>query len=174
MPAAYYTFTAGPVQFFALDTSNVALSQKQREWLDRELTSSQARWKIVYGHHPIYSDGNYEDRPDLIASLLPILANRVDAYFCGRDHNLQALQAQGGVRLYVTRGKDLADPAKLLEGSGGQARWLNLDGASTLSSPEVARLIDGAIAGHPVPFPSTGRGSVTVRPTSAQKRRQRR
>ena len=104
MPAAYYTFTAGPVQFFALDTQSVALAQKQREWLDHELTKSQARWKIVYGHHPIYSDGNYEDRPDLIASLLPILADRVDAYICGHDHNLQALQAQRGVRFYVAGG----------------------------------------------------------------------
>ena len=104
MPAAYYTFTAGPVQFFALDTQSVALAQKQREWLDRELTNSQARWKVVYGHHPIYSDGNYEDRPDLIASLLPILANRVDAYICGHDHNLQALQAQRGVRFYIAGG----------------------------------------------------------------------
>jgi tartrate-resistant acid phosphatase type 5 len=104
MPAAYYTFTAGPVQFFALDTQSVALAQKQREWLDRELTNSQARWKVVYGHHPIYSDGSYEDRPDLIESLLPILANRVDAYLCGHDHNLQALQAQRGVRFYVAGG----------------------------------------------------------------------
>ena len=104
MPAAYYTFTAGPVQFFALDTQSVALAQKQREWLDRELAKSQARWKVVYGHHPIYSDGNYEDRPDLIASLLPILADRVDAYFCGHDHNLQALRPQRGVRFYVAGG----------------------------------------------------------------------
>jgi hypothetical protein len=104
MPAAYYTFTAGPVQFFALDTQTVALAQKQREWLDRELSRSTARWKIVYGHHPIYSDGNYDDRPDLIASLLPILANRADAYICGHDHNLQALQPQRGVRFYVAGG----------------------------------------------------------------------
>ena len=104
MPAAYYTFTAGPVQFFALDTQSVALARKQREWLDRELARSEARWKIVYGHHPIYSDGNYEDRPDLIDSLLPILANRVDAYICGHDHNLQALGAQRGVRFYIAGG----------------------------------------------------------------------
>src|SRR4029450_4338106 len=104
MPAAYYTFTAGPVQFFALDTQSVALAQKQREWLDRELTNSQARWKVVYGHHPIYSDGNYEDRPDLIASLPPILANTGESHICGHDHNLQALQAQRGVRFYVAGG----------------------------------------------------------------------
>jgi len=104
MPAAYYTFTAGPVQFFALDTQTVALAQKQRDWLDRELGRSQARWKVVYGHHPIYSVGNYEDRPDLIASLLPILAERADVYLCGHDHNLQALQPQRGVRFYIAGG----------------------------------------------------------------------
>jgi hypothetical protein len=40
----------------------------------------------------------------LIDSLLPILANRVDAYICGHDHNLQALRAQRGVRFYVAGG----------------------------------------------------------------------
>jgi hypothetical protein len=104
MPAAYYTFTAGPVQFFALDTQSVSQAKKQREWLDRELTASRARWKVVYGHHPIYSDGNYEDRPDLIESLLPILANRADVYICGHDHNLQALTPQQGVRFYIAGG----------------------------------------------------------------------
>jgi tartrate-resistant acid phosphatase type 5 len=101
MPASYYTFTAGPVQFFALDTQSVALSDKQLQWLDTELARSTARWKVVYGHHPIYSGGNYEDRPDLIARLLPILRDRAHAYICGHDHNLQALKSEGGVRFFV-------------------------------------------------------------------------
>ena len=104
MPAAYYTFTAGAVQFFALDTQSVALADKQLQWLDAELSRSQARWKVVYGHHPIYSGGAYEDRPDLITKLLPLLRNRVDAYFCGHDHNLQVLQPEDGVRFYVAGG----------------------------------------------------------------------
>ena len=104
MPSSYYTFSAGPVQFFALDTQSVALSERQLRWLDAELSRSQARWKIVYGHHPIYSGGNYEDRPDLIAKLLPLLRNRVDAYICGHDHNLQAIQPDGNVRFYVAGG----------------------------------------------------------------------
>jgi tartrate-resistant acid phosphatase type 5 len=104
MPAAYYTFTAGPVQFFALDTQSVALAQKQREWLDRELGKSQARWKVVYGHHPIYSVGNYEDRPDLIASVLPILVDRADVYIAGHDHNLQVLPTQRGVHFFIAGG----------------------------------------------------------------------
>ena len=44
---------------------------RQLEWLDTELSRSQARWKVVYGHHPIFSGGAYEDRPDLIEKLLP-------------------------------------------------------------------------------------------------------
>lgn len=104
MPASYYTFTAGPVQFFALDTQSLVLSDRQLRWLDDELSRSKARWKVVYGHHPIYSGGNYEDRPDLIASLLPLLRNRADAYFCGHDHNLQAITPEDGVHFYVTGG----------------------------------------------------------------------
>lgn len=78
-----------------------------------------------------------------------------------------ALRAGGsGVRLYFNRGKDLTDTQKLLQGSGKQTRWMSLDGASTLARPEVARLIDEAIASNPVPLAPDGSGSVVIR-TSA-------
>jgi hypothetical protein len=76
-----------------------------------------------------------------------------------------------GVKLYFTRGKELPDPAKLLKGSGNTTRSINLEGASTLARPEVARLIEDAIALNSVPFAPDGRGSVIIRPTTAQKRR---
>jgi hypothetical protein len=79
-----------------------------------------------------------------------------------------------GVSLYFNRGKELPDPEKLLQGSGKQTRSMNLEGASTLARPEVARLIDEAIARNPVPFAPAGRGSVVIRSTSAQKGRRRR
>jgi hypothetical protein len=78
-----------------------------------------------------------------------------------------------GVSLFFNRCKELPDPAKLLQGSGGQVRSIDVEGASTLARPEVARLIDEAIARNPVPFESAGRGSVIIRSTSAKKRRQR-
>lgn len=79
-----------------------------------------------------------------------------------------------GVRLYISSDKKLPDPAKLLQGSGNKMRWINLEAASTLARPEVARLIDAAIDRNRLPFPPGGRGSVVIRPTSAQKRRRRR
>jgi hypothetical protein len=45
-----------------------------------------------------------------------------------------------------------------------------VEGASTLARPEVARLIDEAIARNPVPFEGASRGSVVIRSTSAKKR----
>jgi hypothetical protein len=68
----------------------------------------------------------------------------------------------------------LPDPAKLLQGSGNQTRSISLEGASTLARPEVARLIDEAIARNRVPFARAGRGSVVIRSASAKKRRRRR
>jgi hypothetical protein len=76
-----------------------------------------------------------------------------------------------GVKLFFNHAKELPDPAKLLQGSGNQCRSIDLEGASTLARPEVARLIDEAIARNPVPFARAGRGSVVIRSTSAKRRR---
>ena len=86
-----------------------------------------------------------------------------------------AIHASGnGVKLYFNGAKELPDPAKLLQGSGSQVRSIDVEGASTLARPEVARLIDEAIAGNPVPFAPAGRGSVVIRSTSANPRQRRR
>ena len=102
LPAARYTFTAGPAQLFALDTT--ALSRAQIEWLDRELDRSTAPWKIVYGHHPIRSHGRYGDNAELVESLLPVLRNRVDLYLAGHEHDLQVLSPEDGVHFVVAGG----------------------------------------------------------------------
>src|SRR5258708_28550916 len=73
-----------------------------------------------------------------------------------------------GVRLYFNQGKELPDPAKLLQGSS-QTRWINVEGASTLARPEVARLIDEALARNREPFAFAGRGSMVIRSASATK-----
>jgi len=81
----------------------------------------------------------------------------------GYEGVLAIRASANGVRLYFNRGKELQDPAKLLQGSGKQTRWIHLEGASTLARPAVARLIDKAIARNRVPFARTGRGPVVIR-----------
>src|SRR6187399_1311267 len=76
------------------------------------------------------------------------------------------------VRLYFNQGKDLPDPEKLLRGSAN-ARWIHMEGASTLARPAVARLIEEAIARNHVPFARTGRGPLVIRSASAKQGRRR-
>ena len=92
----------------------------------------------------------------------------------GYEGVLAIRASANGVRLYFNRGKGLPDPAKLLQGSGSKVRSIDVEGASTLARPEVARLIDEAIARNRVPFASTGRGPVVIRSVSAKQRRRRR
>jgi hypothetical protein len=72
------------------------------------------------------------------------------------------------VKLYFNRGKVLPDPDKLLRGSA-QVRWVGVEGASTLTRPAVARLIEEAIARNPVPFPRSGRGPVVIKSGGGKK-----
>ena len=102
LPATYYTFTAGAVQFFALDTNEIP--EAQLAWLKEELAKSRAIWKLVYGHHPIYSAGVHEDSPRLVKQLLPVLKERADIFLAGHDHDLQHLKPEGGVHFFVSGG----------------------------------------------------------------------
>jgi tartrate-resistant acid phosphatase type 5 len=125
MPARYFTRTeqvdaGNSVEFFYLDTTPMAnlddnemkyhgnvISQdvpKQVAWFEAALKSSVAPWKIVIGHHPVYSGGEHGDTPYIIGRILPLLEKyKVQAYFNGHDHDLQHLQA-GAVNLFCSGG----------------------------------------------------------------------
>ena len=95
--------------------------------------------------------------------------------FSPNDHGYEGVLGiradANGVKLYFNQGKELPDPAKLLQGSGSQVRSIDVEGASTLARPAVASLIDEAIARNGVPFAPAGRGSVVDRAASQRRRR---
>jgi acid phosphatase len=113
MPARYYSHKekindTTDVLFIHLDTSPFITDYQKNDsiyhvlgqdtkvqlnWLDSVLANSEVRWKIVIGHHPIYSAvekrGNTQE---LIEQVLPILKrHKVQAYFCGHEHFMQYL-----------------------------------------------------------------------------------
>ena len=51
----YYSFTYGGVLFLSLDSNR--FDGAQRRWLRNELSTSQARCKVAYFHHPLWSSG---------------------------------------------------------------------------------------------------------------------
>ncbi len=77
----------------------------QLRWLESTLSQSPARWKIVAGHHPIYSSAlGHGDTKELIADVLPVLQKHgVQIFFCGHDHVLQHL-VHGELNLFVCGG----------------------------------------------------------------------
>jgi tartrate-resistant acid phosphatase type 5 len=103
-PAAYYSYTAGAAQFFAID--NIRLTDSELAWLDSELGKSTAKWKIVYGHYHIYSAtrGDNDDKWDnLIGRLLPILEkHHVQIYLNGHDHNMQEARTESPVHFFTS------------------------------------------------------------------------
>lgn len=105
MPAPYYSYTAGDVQFFVIDSND--MSAAQLAWLKRGLEASRSRWKIVYGHHPIYF-AMEEGRPPydkrMLDMLMPVLAGRADAYLAGHYHSMQHIKPENGVHFFVSAG----------------------------------------------------------------------
>ncbi|HZV12442.1 MAG TPA: tartrate-resistant acid phosphatase type 5 family protein, partial [Candidatus Kapabacteria bacterium] len=115
MPARYYTFsepvsTNTKIDFFELDTTPIAENIKsdikeQQEWLEKALAKSTAKWKIVYGHHPVFSYGVHGDTETMIEYFKPIFEKyHVDVYFCGHEHDLQILKPVNGVHYIVSGG----------------------------------------------------------------------
>jgi tartrate-resistant acid phosphatase type 5 len=123
MPARYFLQThriddATTADFFYLDTTPMIKSYwhhgkttahvatqdvpKQLDWFKGALAASQARWKIVIAHHPIYSGGEHGDTTELIENVLPLLHEyKVQAWFNGHDHDLQHLVA-GDLNLFCS------------------------------------------------------------------------
>ena len=104
MQGRYYTFGQDLVQFFALDTNHNADWKAQLTWLDKELSRSKAPWKIVFGHHQIYSSGHYGLNQPFIKTLSPIFQKHgVQLYINGHDHDYERTRSINGTT-YLTCG----------------------------------------------------------------------
>jgi tartrate-resistant acid phosphatase type 5 len=135
MPARYFKFLkqsgAVTTEFFVLDTTPMVTKHhddhkatpnafkedvpKQMAWFRESLAASKADWKIVIGHHPIYSGGEHGDTPELVESILPLLREHgVQVYFNGHDHDLQHLKA-GDINLICSGAGSKVRPTKSVE-----------------------------------------------------------
>lgn len=103
MQDRYYTFREGEVQFFALDTNGNANWDAQLVWLEQELQQSNARWKIVFGHHPIYASGTYGSDLTLIKTFSPLFKQYgVQLYINGHEHHYERTNPIEGTTYLVT------------------------------------------------------------------------
>jgi hypothetical protein len=79
------------------------------------------------------------------------------------------------VNLGFNRGADLADPARLLAGSGARIRHVRLDAPADLESPALRALVRAAVRqGRALAPTAPKKRASIVRPTRGPKRRPRR
>jgi hypothetical protein len=67
--------------------------EQQLAWLASGLANSTAKWKVVYGHHILWSIGGtkYSEGHVLRKLLLPSLCQYADAYIAGHEHDLELI-----------------------------------------------------------------------------------
>lgn len=103
MKGRHYTFREKSVQFFVLETNPSADWKGQLAWLDKELLRSDAPWKIVFGHHPIYSSGRYGTDPGLVSLLTPMFKKHgVQLYINGHEHSYERTRPIDGTTYLIT------------------------------------------------------------------------
>lgn len=109
----FYTFVRQDVRFVVLDTN--LMDPKQLAWAEDTLRRAPEAWKIVYFHHPLYSDGGrHGSDVELRVLLEPIFVRHgVSVVFASHDHVYERIKPQKGITYFV-------------EGSSGLLRKGNL------------------------------------------------
>jgi hypothetical protein len=87
------------------------------------LANSKEQWKLVFGHHPIYSASKtHGNTPEMIRKVKPLLEKyNVQFYICGHDHDFQYLKEKNGKVAYI------------VTGTGGEPRPASSDELSIIS-----------------------------------------
>lgn len=117
-PDLYYAHEHEHVAFYGLDTTQLfwGIDEDQATWLREELATTDATWKIAYGHHPYTSNGphgdagNYEgldwvpivDGQNIKDFMDGEVCGEVDVYLCGHDHSLQWPRETCGTEFLVS------------------------------------------------------------------------
>lgn len=97
----YYSFKKGDVAFFALDSTY--MDPAQLSWIEQNLRNSQAKWKICFFHHPLFSDGkSHGPDVDLRARLRPLFERYgVNAVFSGHEHVYERLKPEDNIYYFI-------------------------------------------------------------------------
>jgi hypothetical protein len=109
----YYSFKKGDVQFFVLDSNY--MDSAQLDWIEQQLSGSNAKWKIAYFHHPLYSDGRFHGPDlDLRKQLMPIFEKYgLNVVLSGHEHVYERFKPEEGIYFFLV-------------GNSGELRYHNL------------------------------------------------
>jgi tartrate-resistant acid phosphatase type 5 len=122
----------------------------QKKWLIQELETKEEsiKWKIVVGHHPLYSGGKRKETADTknfenkFAAIFDTY--KVDAYFCGHEHDLQIIKPKGRYTTQFLSGSACeVRPTGNREGTLFSAQSPGFMTFSLTNSKLLAQVLDG-------------------------------
>jgi hypothetical protein len=124
MPARYYSVRHENVALFGLDTNAFMTgdlmpdvnSDEQWDWFAEAVSTSDANWKIAFGHHPYRSNGSHGNAGSyegydwlpffsghkVKAFMEAEICGAIDIYFAGHDHNRQWLEPTCGTEFVIS------------------------------------------------------------------------
>lgn len=106
-----YRVRLGSLEAFILYTEGDLLAQ--RRWLEEALATSQAPWRMVVLHRPLYSSGLHGGSPTLRSLLEPLLLRfQVPLVLAGHDHHYERLEVGPTAHLVVGGGGASIYPTK--------------------------------------------------------------
>jgi len=89
VPERHYWFDFGDARFVCIDSDALfaELRDQVAPWLDAVLASAGDRWKFVYFHHPVCTNGKYTPSGKMLELIVPIFERyHVTATFSGHNH----------------------------------------------------------------------------------------
>ena len=116
----------GLVEFFMLDSTDFGATQ--RNWLEKSLRESKAKWKLAVFHHPIYSSGKSHGSSLELRKILEPMFTRygVNIAVSGHDHIYERTKTQQGVQYFVS-------------GAAGKSREGDVDRSTGLTAASFDR-----------------------------------
>jgi 3',5'-cyclic AMP phosphodiesterase CpdA len=90
----------------------------QMDWLKKILgdPDTSIRWKIVVGHHPLYTSGKRIKSSETLQFrklMKPVFDKyKVDAYICGHEHQQEYLKPQGYTQYFISGSASEVRPLK--------------------------------------------------------------
>lgn len=99
----YYSWDWGDVHFVAIDTTQ--RDAAQLAWLDADLRATKQPWKIVFGHHPMYTSSVRTSGATKIRKAFAkiVTDNKVDIVMTGHEHHYERFRV-GNVNHVVSGG----------------------------------------------------------------------
>ncbi len=146
----YYTYARENVRFFAVDTN--ILDDAQLAWLEGALKTSLEPWKIVFFHHPLYSDGTrHGSNIELRVRLEPLFVRHgVDVVLSGHEHIYQRFKPQRGITYFVA-------------GASGKLRkGIRTSSASAVAFDEDRTFMLVEVAGNELAFRTIARSGRVI------------